>query len=112
MGNWTPSIVPSDDQTVYLVVDDFGRHGRAWRETDIEETDLEAVITGMLEGQYNDPVRVVGFNTAEGWSRDVSDDVAQEIRYRCGRLGVDVPTQLEDFIERHDHRDRAQLKLV
>jgi hypothetical protein len=23
MGNWTPSIVPSDDQTVYLVVDDF-----------------------------------------------------------------------------------------
>ena len=69
MGNWTPSIVPSDDQTVYLVVDDFGRHGRAWRETDIEQTDLETVIIGMLEGQYSSPVRVVGFNTAEGWSR-------------------------------------------
>ena len=28
--NWTPSIVPNDDdQNVYLVVDDFGRHGRA-----------------------------------------------------------------------------------
>jgi hypothetical protein len=36
--NWTPSIVPkSDDQTVYLVVDDLGRNGRVWREAD-EET--------------------------------------------------------------------------
>jgi len=70
------------------VVDNFGRHGRAWRETNVEETDLETVITDMLEGQYSDPVRVVGFNTAEGWSRDVSEDVAQEIRYRCDRLGL------------------------
>jgi hypothetical protein len=35
--NWTPSIVPdADDQNVYLVVDDFGRHGRCYRETDVE----------------------------------------------------------------------------
>ena len=33
--NWTPSIVPGGyDQTVYLVTDDFGRIGRAWREAD------------------------------------------------------------------------------
>jgi hypothetical protein len=112
MGNWTPSIVPSDDQTVYLVVDDFGRHGRAWRETDVEKTDLETVISDMLEGQYSDPVRVVGFNTAEGWSRDVSADVAQEIRYRCDRWGVIVLPELESFMERHERRDRAQLRLV
>ena len=32
---WTPPIVPTDnDQTVYLVADDFGRLGRAWHETD------------------------------------------------------------------------------
>jgi hypothetical protein len=37
MGNWTPSIVPNgDDETVYLVADDFGDLGRVWRETDIE----------------------------------------------------------------------------
>jgi hypothetical protein len=31
MGNWTPSIVPTgEDQSVYLVVDDFGDHGRCW----------------------------------------------------------------------------------
>jgi hypothetical protein len=44
MGIWTPSIVPSDDQTVYLVVDDFGEHGCAWRETSVEQTDLETAI--------------------------------------------------------------------
>jgi hypothetical protein len=79
MGNWTPSIVPNGtDETVYLVVDDFGHHGRCWRETDIDATDLETIITDLLDGQYNSPVRVVGFNTAEGWSRDVSEDIAMK----------------------------------
>ena len=36
--NWTPSIIPGgDDQTVYLVAEDFGKLGRAWREADYEE---------------------------------------------------------------------------
>lgn len=31
--NWTPSIIPNgNDQTVYLVADDFGKPGRAWAE--------------------------------------------------------------------------------
>jgi hypothetical protein len=34
--SWTPSIVPNgDDQDVYIVLDDFGRNGRAYRETDV-----------------------------------------------------------------------------
>jgi hypothetical protein len=50
--NWTPSIVPrDDDQTVYLVVDDLGRLGRVWREANVDTTDLETVILDMLEGQ-------------------------------------------------------------
>lgn len=40
---WTPSIVPADELTVYLVADDFGRAGSAWRETDMETADLETV---------------------------------------------------------------------
>jgi hypothetical protein len=39
-------------------------------------TDLETLITDLLDGQYNNPVRVIGFNAAEGWSRDASEDVA------------------------------------
>ena len=69
---WTPSIVPHDnDETIYLVADDFGRLGRAWREADYEATDLETVIQDLLTGQYSNPIRVVAFNTAERWSEDV-----------------------------------------
>ena len=102
---WTPSIVPDgDDQNVYLVMDDFGRRGRAFRETDVERADLEAVIMDMLEGQYQNPVRVVGFNTAEKWSEDVSGDVAHELRRRCDLQQRDVPFYLEDFVERYEGR--------
>ena len=74
----TPSLVPSDELSVYIVLDDFGEAGRAYRETDEAATDLENVIDGMMTGQYLDPLRVVGFITSEGWSRDVSEDVAWE----------------------------------
>jgi hypothetical protein len=64
MARWTPSIVPSrdeDDQNIYLVVDDFGRNGRAFREADVEATDLETVIADLLSGEYKNPIRVVAF---------------------------------------------------
>jgi hypothetical protein len=110
MSNWTPSIVPTDDQNVYLVLDDFGKHGRAWRETDVEKTDLETIIRDMIDGQYSGPVRVIGFNTAEGWSRDVSEDIANEIRRRW-RHGAELPANLAAFMEGHES-DRGQLRLV
>jgi hypothetical protein len=101
--SWTPSIVPNgDDQNVYIVVDDFDRNGRAYRETDVETADLEAAILGLLEGEYSNPVRVVAFNTFEGWSQDVSTDIAQELRRRCDLQLRDVPSNIQDFVERHD----------
>jgi hypothetical protein len=33
-----------------------------------------------MEGQYNNPVCVVAFNTAEGWSRDVTADYRSPTR--------------------------------
>ena len=58
---FSPSIVPSgEDQDVYLLLDQFGeRLGRAWRETDEDDTDFEMLIRHLLEGQYSNPVRVV-----------------------------------------------------
>jgi hypothetical protein len=114
MGNWTPSIVSNgDDETVYLVLDDFGDLGRCWRETDVEATDLETVVTDMLDGQCNSQVRVIGFNTAEGWSRDVSSDVAAELRRRCDLQLRQVPENIQEFVERHESSiDRSQLRLV
>jgi hypothetical protein len=108
---WTPSVVPmvvpyGADQTVYLVVDCFGRLGTAYRESDIERTDLETVITDLMSGQFNDPVRVVAFNTLEHWAQDVSKDVALEIQSRCDIDGHDVPETLRDFVDSHAGPDR------
>jgi len=109
---WTPSIVPNDnDETVYLVADDFGRLGRAWREADYEATDLETLIQDLLTGQYTNPIRVVAFNTAERWSEDVSEDVARELRRRSDLQMCDLPSSLSDFVDRHEGSDRRQLTL-
>jgi hypothetical protein len=113
MRNWTPSIVPrGDDQTVYLVAEDFGKIGRSWREADYEATDLETVIQDMLSGEYRNPIRVIAFNTAERWSEDVSEDIAQELRRRCDVQMRDVPFGLQDFTDRYEGRYRdVQLPL-
>jgi hypothetical protein len=105
--SWTPSIVPNgDDQNVYLVVDDLGHLGCVYREADVETADLETVILDLLDGQYNEPVRVIAFNTFEGWSQDVSADIAQELRRRCDLQLRDVPSSIQDFVERLDGVDR------
>ncbi|MET3840478.1 hypothetical protein [Bradyrhizobium sp. OAE829] len=107
-----PSIVPDgDDQTVYLVAEDFGKIGRAWREADYEITDLETVIQDLLTGQYRNPFRVIAFNTAERWSEDVSKDVAHELRRRCDQQGRDIPFFLQDFTDRFERYLDVQLPL-
>src|ERR1700752_5183929 len=59
----SPSIVPHGaDQDTYLVMDDFGRLGCAWRETDTESADRETLIRHLIKGEYNNPVRIVAFN--------------------------------------------------
>ena len=105
-------IIPGgEDQTVYPVLDDFGHLGMSWQETDVKDTELDAVITDLLESQYNRPVRVVGFNAAEGWAGDVSENVATELRRRYDLQMREVFASLQDFVERHENRDRKQLSL-
>ena len=95
----SPSIVPGIDRNVYLVLDDFDRMGCAWRETNVEDTDLEAVINDLLEGQYKNPVCVIGFNVSEGWVRDVSEDVARTLRQRCADEDRELPDSLHQLVE-------------
>jgi hypothetical protein len=76
----TPSVVPADrDVTVYLVLDDFGSMGTAYRETDEANCNQQSVIDDLLTGQFNNPLRVVAFNTAEGWARDASEDIGERM---------------------------------
>ena len=98
---WSPNTVPyGADQTAYLVVDRFSS-GSVYRETEIERADLETIISDFITGQFNDPVRVVAFNTLEHWADDVSEDIAQEVQTRCDIAGEPVPEHLRDFVENY-----------
>jgi hypothetical protein len=100
---WTPSIVPNAaDQTVYLVVDRFGRLGTAYRETDVVRTDLETTITDLMSWQFSDPVRVVAFNTpsdgrrtsqeiSPSKSRVAATSTVTTFRKRVGTLSIAAP---------------------
>src|SRR5947199_2880716 len=72
----------------------------AWRLPPVEDT-IESVVDDLLEGQYNNPVRVIGFDAAERTSRDVSEDVARELRQRCADQDRELPDFLERFVERY-----------
>src|SRR5580704_16267472 len=101
--SFVPSIVPNGhDQTVYLVVNNFGKLGTAFAESDVAEADLETTINDLMSGQYNDPVRVVAFNTAEHWS----EDVAREIMRRLDLAGHDLPSTIAAFVDSHLGPDR------
>ena len=94
----SPSVVPEASQDTYLVLDDLGRFGRVWRETAEADANHETIIRDLLDDQYSHPTRIVAFNTAEGWSRDVTVDIADELRRRFAECD-DVPVSVEELLE-------------
>jgi hypothetical protein len=96
----SPSIVPHGaDQDTYLVLDDFeGRIGCFWRETDADSADRETLIRDLVDSQYSHPVSIVAFNTSEGWSLDVTMDIADELRRRYFEFG-EVSDSILDFMD-------------
>ncbi|HJY92765.1 MAG TPA: hypothetical protein VJ255_20935 [Candidatus Acidoferrum sp.] len=95
----SPSIAPNGlERDIYLVLDDFGRLGRAWRETDEAGASRPTLVRNLLEGQYENPVRIVAFNVAEGWCRDVTLDIADELRRRYVEYD-EVPASILKFLE-------------
>ena len=71
----------------------------AWRIPPIEDS-IESVVDDLLEGQYNNPVRVIGFDAAQRTSRDVSEEVARELRQRCMDQRREPPEFLQEFLGR------------
>src|SRR6516164_2457888 len=97
----TATLVPklTDDVTVYLVLNDFGPLGRAYVETDEAGASERDVIRNISSGQYSKPIRVVAFNIAEGWSRDVTEDIAEALLERDASEG-DLSESAKTFVER------------
>ena len=92
-------LVPADtDTTFYLVMNDFGPMGYAYVETGELESDRETIVTNLMKGEYDRPIRVTAFNLAEGWARDVSAEIAREI---VARAGHDLPPGIRRFVGSH-----------
>ena len=92
-----PTVPYGADQTLFVVID---RRDEA-TEIRVERSDIEATIHELVAGCFNDPVKVISFNTLEHWMKDISTDVAGEIRARCDIDGVTLPDYLSDFVESH-----------
>jgi hypothetical protein len=73
--------LPNHGDTVDLVLDGFGTFGQADRET----------------GQPEPPLRVVACKTAEGWSRDIAANIAQEVLAGADK---ELFPALRDVVER------------
>ena len=85
----------------YLVLDDFGRLGAAWVEMEASQTDRETVIRDLLGCQFNDPVRVIVFNTEHGTSRDASVEIAHELIERTANDPDGLPRCLQNFVDHY-----------
>ena len=99
------SLLPGSDIAMHVVLDDFGKAGRAYREADEREASLETVIDDLITGQFNNPVRVVAFNTSEGWSRDVSEDVAREVVRRVAGSARLLAASSRQFVQTYVDED-------
>ena len=89
-------------------MDDFGRNGRTYRDAEAKRRRPRNGVADIIAGEF---ARVVAFNTAKRWSENVSEDIAQELRPRCGLKGVEPPGSLS-FIEWQGPGRQITLRLV
>jgi len=102
MRHQTP-LVPAElafDVTVYLVLNDFGPLGRAYVETDEAQADEATIVENILEGHYSHPLRVVAFNAAEGWARDVTEDIARDALNKTQSERRTIGPAVQECLER------------
>jgi hypothetical protein len=93
----SPIVPYGADQTLFVVID---RRDEA-TEIRVERTDIDATIDELVAGCFNDPVKVISFNTLEHWMKDISHEIAGEIQARCDIDGITLPDYLSDFVESH-----------
>jgi hypothetical protein len=102
-----PSLVPDAPTAgaVHMVLDDFGRSGRAWREADEEQTDERDVINAIIDGEFNRPIRIVAFNLAQNWVRDVTEDIARAVVDKATAEQLTLSRAAAEFVERATGKD-------
>lgn len=105
-----PSATPNQfDDCIYLVIDATKTKGPVFREIAVVDTNLEQVIADFLDGQYVEPLKIVSFNIREGWSRDASAEVGQEIERRALSNNRILPERIRKFISKHKQAIRSRV---
>ena len=64
---------PSQDLTVYTILEDFGKHGAAWREIAEIRADERSIVEGILRGNHAFCALSPSMPN-EGWARDLTRD--------------------------------------
>jgi hypothetical protein len=57
------------------------------------------IIRWIIEGQFKRPLRVIAFNTEEGWSRDVTREIAEKM-LDLNNAGTALGAAAREFVER------------
>ena len=95
------SIAPDKEtgHTTYLVLDEIGSYGPIWREMRDGEANEATIVEWIAQGQFDCPLRVVAFNTEEGWSLDVTKETATKL-LDLNQNGLALGAVARDFVER------------
>jgi len=90
---------PSPACPLYFVEADFGRHGLAFVETDRDKNSRRQVIEDIAQGQIENVIQVLEIVEDEGSCRDVTEDIAGEVRDFLSSENNGVRGALRDWID-------------
>jgi hypothetical protein len=93
-------LYPGDDVTAYIVVEDFGQFGRAFRETDLAEADLGTIVRNMFSGEYRDR------RGSSPSTRSKGGQIAYDLLDRAYEVDTTLSVGAKRFIDRHVTRVR------
>ena len=84
---------------LYFVEANFGRHGRAFVETDRDKNSRRQVVEDIAHGQLENVIQVLEIVEDEGSCRDVTEDTACDVRAFLSRENNGVRGALRDWID-------------
>jgi hypothetical protein len=71
--------LPKHGDAVCLVLGVLGKFGEADGETGPRQADRQTILANLLSGRCERPLSIVASKSAEGWTRDVTAEIAQEV---------------------------------
>lgn len=70
-----PRVSGPSDRTIYFILCDFGRHGRAYVERDAGDMDRKTTIRDIADRQFSNIVQILECNPAEHICSDVTEEI-------------------------------------